>query len=42
MMIVLSEADRLRLPLPLSGVVKEVIKQLKVERGYPTPRAEES
>jgi 3-hydroxyisobutyrate dehydrogenase-like beta-hydroxyacid dehydrogenase len=41
MMIVLAEADRLRLPLPLSGVVKEVIKQLKVERGYPTPRAEE-
>ena len=41
MMIVLSEADRLRLPLPLAGVVKEVIKQLKVERDYPTPRIEE-
>lgn len=41
MMIVLGEADRLRLPLPLSGVVKEVIKQLKVERDYPTPSIEE-
>ncbi|MPY68798.1 MAG: NAD-binding protein [Alphaproteobacteria bacterium] len=39
MMIVLAEADRLRLPLPLCGVVKEVIKQLKIERGYPTPAA---
>jgi 3-hydroxyisobutyrate dehydrogenase/2-hydroxy-3-oxopropionate reductase len=42
MMIVLGEADRLRLSLPLSGVVKEVIKQLKIERGYPTPSAEEN
>jgi len=42
MMIVLQEADRLRLSLPLSGVVKEVIKQLKVERGYPTPKINES
>ena len=40
MMIVLQEADRLRLSLPLSGVVKEVIKQLKIERGYPTPTIE--
>ncbi len=37
MMIVLHEADMQRLSLPLSGVVKEVIKQLKIERGYPTP-----
>ncbi len=42
MMIVLQEADRLRLSLPLSGVVKEVIKQLKVERGYPTPSVDKS
>ena len=37
MTIVLQEADRQRLSLPLSGVVKEVIKLLKFERGYPTP-----
>lgn len=33
MMIVLSEADRLRLSLPLCGLVKEVIKGIKIERG---------
>ena len=33
MMIVLSEADRLRLSLPLCGVVKEVIKGIKIENG---------
>lgn len=33
MMIVLSEADRLRLSLPLCGSVKEVIKGIKIERG---------
>ena len=33
MMIVLSEADRLRLSLPLCGVVKEVIKGIKIARG---------
>lgn len=38
MMIVLHEADMQRLSLPLCGVVKEVIKQLKIERNYPTPR----
>jgi len=38
MMIVLHEADLLRISLPLCGVVKEVIKQLKIERGYATPR----
>lgn len=33
MMIVLSEADAARMTLPLCGVVKEVIKGIKVERG---------
>jgi 3-hydroxyisobutyrate dehydrogenase-like beta-hydroxyacid dehydrogenase len=33
MMIMLHEADALRLSLPLCGVVKEVIKGIKVERG---------
>jgi 3-hydroxyisobutyrate dehydrogenase-like beta-hydroxyacid dehydrogenase len=33
MMIVLSEADRLRISLPLCGAVKEVIKGIKIERG---------
>ena len=37
MMIVLDEADRARLSLPVSGVVKEAIKQLKIERGDPMP-----
>jgi hypothetical protein len=34
-----SEADRLRLSLPMCGVVTEVIKSVKVERGWPTPEA---
>ena len=33
MMIVLDEADAARLALPLCGVIKEVIKGIKVERG---------
>lgn len=33
MMIVLDEADRQRVSLPLSGVVKEVVKGIKIERG---------
>ncbi|MDB5596122.1 MAG: Hgd 1 [Hyphomicrobiales bacterium] len=33
MMIVLSEADRLRISLPLCGTVKEVIKGIKIDRG---------
>jgi 3-hydroxyisobutyrate dehydrogenase-like beta-hydroxyacid dehydrogenase len=41
MRIVLSEADRLRLSLPLCGVITEVIKSVKFERGWPTPQAEE-
>jgi hypothetical protein len=37
MNIVLQEADAARLSLPLSGLVKEVIKDFKRRRGYPTP-----
>jgi 3-hydroxyisobutyrate dehydrogenase-like beta-hydroxyacid dehydrogenase len=33
MMIVLDEADRARVSLPLCGTIKEVIKGIKVERG---------
>lgn len=33
MMIVLNEADSVRLSLPLCGTVKEVIKGIKIERG---------
>jgi 3-hydroxyisobutyrate dehydrogenase-like beta-hydroxyacid dehydrogenase len=32
MMIVLAEADRLRVSLPLSGTLKEVIKSIKIDR----------
>jgi 3-hydroxyisobutyrate dehydrogenase-like beta-hydroxyacid dehydrogenase len=39
MTIVLAEADAKRLSLPLCGVVKEVVKTVKIERGWPTPRA---
>ena len=37
MRIALSEADRLRISLPLCGVVTEVVKSVKIERGWPTP-----
>lgn len=37
MRIVLAEADHLRLSVPLCGVVKEVVKAVKFERGWPTP-----
>jgi 3-hydroxyisobutyrate dehydrogenase-like beta-hydroxyacid dehydrogenase len=37
MRIVLGEADKLRLSLPLCGVVKEVVKSVKYEYGWPTP-----
>ena len=37
MRIVLSEADSLRLSVPLCGVVTEVVKAVKFERGWPTP-----
>ena len=39
MMIVLSEADRLRISLPLCGTIKETIKDLKIRRGFPMPGA---
>lgn len=38
MRIVLSEADRLRMSVPLCGVVTEVVKSVKFERGWPTPK----
>jgi len=41
MTIVLKEADALRMSLPLCGVVKEVVKTVKVARNWPTPRAPE-
>lgn len=37
MRIVLAEADRLRLSVPLCGVVTEVVKTVKFEHGWPTP-----
>ena len=39
MTIVLKEADAARLSLPLCGVIKEVIKTVKLERNWPTPKA---
>jgi 3-hydroxyisobutyrate dehydrogenase-like beta-hydroxyacid dehydrogenase len=42
MRIVLSEADRLRISMPLSGVVTEVVKSVKFERGWPTPSTGDS
>ena len=41
MTIVLKEADAARLSLPLCGVVKETIKTVKTERGWPTPKSPE-
>jgi 3-hydroxyisobutyrate dehydrogenase-like beta-hydroxyacid dehydrogenase len=38
MSIVLDEADHARVSLPLCGVVKEVIKGIKIERGLPIPK----
>jgi 3-hydroxyisobutyrate dehydrogenase-like beta-hydroxyacid dehydrogenase len=40
MTIVLKEADAAHLSLPLCGLVKEVIKDFKRRRGYPTPSVE--
>jgi 3-hydroxyisobutyrate dehydrogenase-like beta-hydroxyacid dehydrogenase len=42
MRIVQSEADRLRLSVPLCGVVAEVVKSVKIERGWPTPAQRET
>jgi 3-hydroxyisobutyrate dehydrogenase-like beta-hydroxyacid dehydrogenase len=41
MRIVLSEADHLRLSVPLCGVVTEVVKMVKRERDWPTPEQRE-
>jgi len=41
MTIVLKEADAARLAVPLCGVVKEVIKTVKMERHWPTPKSPE-
>lgn len=37
MVIAQHEADRLRFPLPVGGLVKEAVKAFKVRKGYPTP-----
>jgi 3-hydroxyisobutyrate dehydrogenase-like beta-hydroxyacid dehydrogenase len=37
MIIAQQEADKLRFSIPLCGLVKEIIKAFKVQRGYPTP-----
>jgi 3-hydroxyisobutyrate dehydrogenase-like beta-hydroxyacid dehydrogenase len=42
MRIVQSEADHLRLSVPLCGVVAEVVKSVKIERGWPTPSQREA
>lgn len=39
MSLVLHEADDARISLPLCGVIKEVIKGIKIESGQPYPRA---
>ncbi len=39
MMIVLSEADRARISLPLCGTIKETIKDLKIRMGFGMPSA---
>src|SRR5215470_13112474 len=41
MSIVLKEADAARMSVPLCGVVKEVIKTVKIERNWPTPKSPE-
>jgi len=37
MRILLAEADRARMSLPLCGVITEVVKTVKYEHGWPTP-----
>jgi 3-hydroxyisobutyrate dehydrogenase-like beta-hydroxyacid dehydrogenase len=41
MSIVLKEADGVQLSVPMSGVVREVIKSIKRERNWPTPKSPE-
>lgn len=38
MTIVMAEADSVRMSVPVSGLVREVIKEFKIRRGYPTPK----
>ena len=38
MTIALKEADEIRISLPLSGSVKEVVKGIKIALGHPTPK----
>ena len=40
MTIVVQEADAARLSVPLSGLVREMIKDFKRRKGYPTPNVE--
>ena len=40
MSIVLKEADALRMSVPLAGLSRELIKDFKRRKGYPTPRSE--
>ena len=40
MTIVMHEADECRLSLPLCGVIKEVIKGIKIEKGLAAPKPE--
>ncbi len=42
MRIVLAEADRVRVSVPMCGVVKEVVKTVKFEHGWPTPAEREA
>ncbi|HUZ73455.1 MAG TPA: NAD(P)-dependent oxidoreductase [Stellaceae bacterium] len=42
MRIVLAEADRMRVSVPMCGVVKEVVKTVKFEHGWPTPAEREA
>ena len=41
MAIVLAEADKLRLPVPLCGVVAQTVKTVKLDHGWPTPSSGE-
>jgi len=40
MSIVVKEADAARMSVPLSGLVREMIKEFKRRKGYPTPKAD--
>ena len=40
MSIVLKEADAARMSVPLAGLVREIIKDFKRRKGYPTPTVE--